>query len=105
MSAKRRTVEMSDRVWMPELVGQHVEVERAGDGEYRVFLNGEQVGTVSRYHETWERRSRGARYVNARGTARRASWQHSKESPGLSQPTISDAAHDLARLVLRERNR
>jgi len=94
---------MSDRVWMPELVGQHVEVERAGPGEYVAYLNGERIGTISRYHETWERRSRGARYVNARGTSRRASWRHSREYPGLSQPTISDAAHDLARMVLAER--
>lgn len=41
---------------------------------YDVALNGAVIGLVQRHFPTWERRTPGRVYVNARGTCKRAEW-------------------------------
>lgn len=41
---------------------------------YKVMRDGELIGRVRKHFPTWERRTKGRRYVNARGTCKRPVW-------------------------------
>ena len=63
---------------------------------YRVLLDGEMIGTVSRSMITHERRSKGARYVNARWQS--PGWRWSENGAfGLECQTRRDGIKRLLR--------
>lgn len=68
------------------------------DGGYRLELHGKDIGRVERTYPTWERRTKGRRYVNARGTCKRAEYDALKPGQwarGYRFRTLRDAVRYL----------
>lgn len=114
--SKRNVVREPKWGYYPTLKDRVIEVEHLPEVQrpyqkgraYAVFLDGERIGIVFATTETWERRTPGARYVNARG--QKPAWQYEPEGWGQSlrtyhhkKDTRASAAFDLAEEYLREK--